>query len=247
MSGRLNLAVIESRWWNEGNDSVKGVFDTLAGIVVGNPFGYHYEMFNTEDSIKEMVPRIARRKDIHHIYVAAHGDKRSIHGPGNTRISRTILANVLNEFHAKQLYGVFFASCDFGWNVDRLLNHSSATWLAGYATKIDWVHATALDLYFWYAYYQSGAAEIKRKEDRAMNMLILLTALWIRVPYLFRELGLRVALADGDVYASFPEDFFHDEKLDPLPNHREIFGRVMDYINDSEEPGAWPLRGDLGL
>ena len=41
-SDRLDLAVIESRWWNEGNDSVKGVFDTLAGIVTGNPFGYHY-------------------------------------------------------------------------------------------------------------------------------------------------------------------------------------------------------------
>lgn len=247
MSERLDLAVIESRWWDEGNHSVKGVFDTLAGIVVDNPFGYHYEMFNTEDSIKEIIPRIAQRRDIHHIYIAAHGDKKSIHGPGSTKISRTILANVLNEFDARQLYGVFFASCDFGWNVDRLLNHSSATWLAGYATKVDWVHATALDLYFWHAYYESGAAKVKRKEDRAVNMLILLTALWIRVPYLFRELGLRVALADGDVYASFPEDFFHDDTGDPLPRNREIFGCVMDYINCSEEPGAWPLRSDLDI
>ena len=244
---RLDLAVIESRWWNEGNDSVKGVFDTLAGIVAGNPFGYHYEMFNTEDSIKEMIPRIAQRRDIHHIYIAAHGDERSIHGPGETKISRTVLANVLKEVDARQVYGVFFASCNFGWSVDTLLNHSSATWLAGYASEIDWVHSTAMDLYFWHAYYESGASEVKRKEDRAVNMLVLLTALWIRVPFLFKELGLRVALADGDVYTTFPEDYIGNETGEPLRKYRNLFGRVMDYINESDEPGMWPLHSDLGV
>ena len=62
---RLDLAVLESRWWTESNDSVRGVFDMLAGIVTGNPFGYHYEMFNTTDSIREIITRVASTRDIH--------------------------------------------------------------------------------------------------------------------------------------------------------------------------------------
>ena len=108
MEERLDLAVIESRWWIDRNDSVRGIFDMLAGTLVGNPFAYHYEMFNNAESIKEMIPRIARTRDIHHIYVAAHGDEQSIHGAGDARISRTVLANALAEVHARQIYGVFF-------------------------------------------------------------------------------------------------------------------------------------------
>ena len=54
-----------------------------------------------------------------------------------------------------------------------------------------------MDLYFLHAYYLSGASTPKRKTDRSENMLALLTALWIRVPYLFKELGFRVSLASG--------------------------------------------------
>lgn len=43
---RLDLAVIESRWWDTSNDSVRGLFDLLAGMRKDNPFAYHYEMFN---------------------------------------------------------------------------------------------------------------------------------------------------------------------------------------------------------
>ncbi|MCZ0941543.1 MAG: hypothetical protein OXJ53_00610, partial [Gammaproteobacteria bacterium] len=200
MDKRLDLAVIESRWWTRRNDSVRGVFDMLAGTLAGNPFAYHYEMFNNAESIKEMIPRIARTSDIHHIYVAAHGDEQSIYGAGDARISRTVLANALAEVHAKQIYGVFFGSCLFGWNVDALMEQSGATWLAGYSEEVDWLHSSAMDLYFWYAYYQSGASLAARKTDRAENMLTLLTALLIRVPYLFKELGFRVSVASGNQY-----------------------------------------------
>ena len=189
MEERLDLAVIESRWWTDRNDSVRAIFDMLAGALVGNPFGYHYEMFNNAESIKEMIPRIAKIRDIHHIYVAAHGDEQAIHGAGGARISRTVLANALAEVHPRQIYGVFFGSCKFGWNVDLLMKQTGATWIAGYAEEVDWIHSSAMDLYFWHAYYLSGTPAATRKSARADNVVALLTALWIRVPYLFKELG----------------------------------------------------------
>ena len=238
MAKILDLAVIESRWWTDRNDSVRGIFDMLAGTLVGNPFGYHYEMFNNAESIKEMIPRIARNRDIHHIYVAAHGDEQAIHGAGDARISRTVLANALADVHPRQIYGVFFGSCKFGWNVDALMEQTGATWIAGYVEEVDWLHSSAMDLYFWHAYYLSGAPAATRKTDRAENVLALLTALWIRVPYLFKELGFRVSVASGNHHLTFPDDFF-DEFGEPEREYRESLAVVLDYINDSE-PGAWP-------
>ena len=71
MEGRLDLAVLESRWWKTSNDSVRGLFDMLAGMHKDNPFACHYEMFNNADSLKELIPRIAKVKDVHNIYIGA--------------------------------------------------------------------------------------------------------------------------------------------------------------------------------
>ena len=244
MEERLDLAVIESRWWTGRNDSARGIFDMLAGTLVGNPLAYHYEMFNNAELIKEMIPRIAKTRDLGHIYVAAHGDEQSIHGAGDARISRTVLANALAEVHAKQIYGVFFGSCQFGLNVETLMDRSGATWLAGYSKEVDWLHSSAMDLYFWYAYYLSGAARAAPKIDRAENMLTLLTALLIRVPYLFQELGFRVSVASGKSYLTFPDDFLDEDTGEPDRDYRESYNVVMDYIND-HEPGVWPSAEDL--
>ena len=240
---RLDLAVIESRYWTKGNDSVRGAFDMLAGVLVGNPFGYHYEMFNNAESIKEIIPRIAKTRDIHHIYIAAHGDDQAIYGAGDARISRTVVSNLLAGVHARQLYGVFFGTCGFGWNVDALMGRTGATWLGGYIENVDWFHALAMDMYFWHAYYLSGVSTATRKSDRSDNMAALLTALWIRVPYLFKELGFRVSLAFNNDYLTFPDDFF-EESEEPERWYRELYALVLDYINDSE-PGSWPCMGDL--
>lgn len=67
----LDLAVIESRWWRQGNSSVRGLFDVLADIHEDNPASYHYEMFNNRASLNEIVRRAARRHD--NIYIGAHG------------------------------------------------------------------------------------------------------------------------------------------------------------------------------
>ena len=241
---RLNLALIESRWWEDGNDSVRGAFDTLAGILVNNPFGYHYEMFSTADSIREMIPRIARTKDIHHLHIAAHGDEKFILGAGESKISWATLADNLAQIDARQLYGVFIGSCRFGENVEALMDRTGLTWLVGYDEDVDWVHALTMDLYFWHAYYQTEASEARRKEDRARIMPAFLMALHIRVPYLFNELGFRVRFSDGRQRLTFPECFMAGER-DPLDEYDDLFTGVLKFINDSK-PGTWPTLRDLG-
>ena len=182
-----------------------------------------------------------------HIYVAAHGDEQAIYGPGDSRISRTVLGNVLEGVDARQIYGVFFGSCSFGWNVASLMKRTGATWVAGYTADVDWIHAAAMDLFFWHAYYQSSVPDKARKGDRADEMLVLLNALWIRVPYLFNELGFTVGLSWGREYAVFPGDFF-EEDGNPIRGGRELFNLILDHINDSiddNDPGAWPSVDDL--
>ena len=60
MQKHTNIAVIESNWWRKSNTSVRGLFDLVANIAFDNPNAYHYEMVNTEDALKEVMPRIAR-------------------------------------------------------------------------------------------------------------------------------------------------------------------------------------------
>ena len=76
----LDLAVIESRWWERGNVSVRGLFDLIASIQKGNPDAYHYEMFNNAASFREIAYRVARKNHIRHLVVAAHGDVNAIYG-----------------------------------------------------------------------------------------------------------------------------------------------------------------------
>ena len=61
---KLDLAVIESRWWVDGNSSVKGLFDVLADILVDNPSAYHYEMFNNAESLREVLFRLSVKRTV---------------------------------------------------------------------------------------------------------------------------------------------------------------------------------------
>ena len=71
----LNLAVIEGRWWESGNLTVRDLFETIAAALRENPDAYHYEMFNNGHSLGEVIPRVARKPQIKNLYIAAHGDE----------------------------------------------------------------------------------------------------------------------------------------------------------------------------
>lgn len=232
MEERLDLAVIESRWWDRSNDSVRGIFDMLAGIHHDNPFAYHYEMFSSGDSLREIIKRIAASKDLFNIYIGAHGSETEIHGPGDIRISRTVLRNTLKEIGASKLHGLFFGCCGFGNQIESLASKTNLTWIAGYTEDVDWLHSCAMDLYFWNAYYQCGFDKQRTRTNRAELMEILLGVLMSRVPYLFTELGFQVAIwKRRGRFRIFPNDWDKDE-LGHWKIETDKF--VANY------PGQWP-------
>ena len=232
MDDRLDLAVIESRWWERSNDSVRGLFDMLAGIHHSNPFAYHYEMFNSSDSLRDVIRRVADDSDIHNVYIGAHGSDTEIYGPGNERISRTVIGNTLEQLSARRLHGLFFGCCGFGNQIQNLAKRTNLTWIAGYTEVVDWVHSSAMDLYFWNAYYQSSVPEQTKRSDRAYWMAFLLSVLKFRVPYLFSELGLQVAVSPGrDDCWVFPSGLDEDD-LEHMTVGAKAFVR--------DHPGEWP-------
>ena len=228
---RLDLAVIESRWYDTSNDSVRGLFDLLAGMLKDNPFAYHYEMFNTAESLREIIRRVSKQKDIHNVYIAAHGteDRKYLHAAGE-RISRTQLRNSLEAISPRRLHGMFFGSCGFGLQSEVIMESTGLTWIAGYTEFIDWIHSSAMDLYFWNAFYSSSVPRARKRKKRAAAMLHLLLELRHRVPSLFSELGFRVTLAwEKGAFLTFPDDF-HEYIEDRLPAVRRFV---------AEHPGSW--------
>ena len=233
MEDRLDLAVIESRWYDRSNDSVRGLFDVLAGMHKDNPFAYHYEMFNTASSLREIIHRISKQDDIHNVYVAAHGTEDGKYlVAADECISRTQLRNSLEAISPRRLHGLFLGSCGFGLQSEAIMESTGLTWIAGYTELIDWVQSSVMDLYFWHAFYSSeGIAEAQSKEQRAFAMLDLLMALRHRTPSLFDELGFRVTLAPqkGD-FLTFPDDF-RSYIEDRLPSVKRAIQAA---------PGSWP-------
>lgn len=239
MEDRLDLAVIESRWWDATNDSVRGMFDMLAGLHRDNPFAYHYEMFNNAEALKEIVNRVANRRDIHNIYIAAHGtpDGRAIQAAGG-RISRTVLSNAVEGISGKKLHGLFVGACGFGQQNETVMENAGLTWIAGYREEIDWIHSSAMDLYFWNAYFQSSVLDAKDKPERAGKMANLLTTMYYRVPYMFKELGFQVTLSlrkGSSITFTDEDDSWKDIRLDGGVRWKDFAKRFID-----ENPGEWP-------
>ena len=160
MTEPLDVAVVESRWWKEGNTSVRGLFDIVATIKKANPDKYHYEMFNNAPSLKEMIHRVSKKEHIRNLYIAAHGWDDGICGAerkNRNGISRTRLGNMLSN---KSLSGLYLSSC-FTANQDTvcfLLERSEVRWIAGYSETVDWLEGASVDLYFWARYYASNNA-----------------------------------------------------------------------------------------
>jgi hypothetical protein len=180
-NGKLDLAVIESRWWVDGNSSVKGLFDVLADILVDNPSSYHYEMFNNAESFSEILHRLSMKRGVDNIYIAAHGDEGGIYGAATNRtrqrknyISRIKLRNILLNLMSQRgarLNGLFFGSCLFA-NPDTMgymlaagdQGHHKIRWIAGYMTPVDWFASSVVDLFFWNHYYHPDNKELGEQE-----------------------------------------------------------------------------------
>ena len=63
-------------------------------------------------------------------------------------------------------------------------------------------------------------------------MVALLTALFFRIPYMFKELGFRVALAYKGKCLTFPDDFFREDG-EPKDVYSKLFAEVHEFITGS--------------
>ena len=169
----MDLAVIEARWWKEGNSSVRGLFELLADIHEDNPATFHYEMFNNRASLEEVVKRVARR--YRNIYIGAHGNRDSIcgaEGRGRNNITRAVFRNVIRTAtrpRRAKMRGLFVGSCQFvnEANGRFLLEENEGRgvnlrWVAGYAKSVEFVDSSLVDLFFWNTYF-SVEEENERK------------------------------------------------------------------------------------
>lgn len=163
-SNKLRLAVIEGRWWEDYNTSVRSLFDVLSDILIRTPHGYHYEMFNNKDGFRDVVQRIGGKWGFHYLYVAAHGFSDGILGSDGELIQRTVIRNVLRrvcQTEGSKIVGVFFGSCDFitEENAGFLFDPEeggipSIKWIAGYSTPVHWLDSFVVDLFFWNKYFR---------------------------------------------------------------------------------------------
>ncbi|MDQ3558320.1 MAG: hypothetical protein M3453_03885, partial [Pseudomonadota bacterium] len=52
------IAVVESRWWDIGNDSVRPLFEAFASIHCDNSHSFTYDMFNGKESFGRILARL---------------------------------------------------------------------------------------------------------------------------------------------------------------------------------------------
>lgn len=150
------IAVLETKWFEHKNTSVRGTFDLLSDLRYGHHHGYRYEMFGGSEEFKKSFDRLAEKNGIHYIYIAAHGDEEALQGSMGERIKigdlkRRISSAELDDARGK-LAGLYFGSCSFGQpeTLKKLLAQGNKLrWIAGYEKNVDFVESTAFDLLFF--------------------------------------------------------------------------------------------------
>jgi hypothetical protein len=148
------MAVVESRWWDDGNHSVRALFEAVGAIHYGNPSAFFYDMFADRSSLSRVLGMRASDGRTEVVYLATHGDQAEI-GPGNgVEISRTEFRNDLAAANRTgQLKGLYLGTCLTG-NLDTvrflLTSTSHLDWIAGYGESVDWVDGSAIDMIFFH-------------------------------------------------------------------------------------------------
>lgn len=171
------FAVIESRWWDSGNHSVRPVFEAVSAIHFGNPSAFFYDMFSEKTSLAATLQARATDKRTEVVYLASHGDENHIGPTAATAVSRTALRNCFVKSNGEgQVKGLFLGTCLTGnIEVARFFLESRRTgldWLAGYRKGVDWVDGTAIDMIFFSKlaeqYRKNRGRGKRRQSPRAM-------------------------------------------------------------------------------
>jgi hypothetical protein len=200
----MKLAVIEGKWWPDRNTSVRYFFDLISDILVGNPHGYHYEMFTNGNAFQDIFERFGSDKKIDYLYIAAHGNETQLFGANGEPIDlETVHASLKSATRRKgsSLKGVFFGTCLLLNNetVSQFFRNQGAKlgWIAGYSKEVSWLASSALDTFFWTDYLTKGTWEegderlvptrlpesrIEKTADRIKQLM----------PGLAKELGMEI-------------------------------------------------------
>lgn len=195
------LAVIESRWWKNGNDSVRPLFETLAGIVEGNPHSVRYDMFAEETSLTNIISDLEEDGSYHSIYIGAHGNDGAISGLGDVRISRTKLRNIFNYSNfAEHISGLYFGSCLISnqQNASFWLPGNPTTglkWVGGYTKSVNWIDSSAIDMIFWSKYLHERRTNRSRKRGQKSDLEMVKHAaseMKKLMPTIFNEMGFNI-------------------------------------------------------
>ncbi len=203
---QTGLAVIEARWWDDGNHSVRGVFESVCGIATANPFAFRYDMFCDESSLGTSVGHVAADPQFHSIYLAAHGDEQGLQGSPGHDISRAKLRNIMrNSNQNHTITGLYFGSCLIcnEVNANFLFDQQKGigvNWIAGYSKSVDWVISTSVDMVFWSFLFQERKRNKSRKKGKKSDLQIALHAaseMKKVMPTIFNELGFNMYHLDG--------------------------------------------------
>jgi len=200
------LSVVEARWWDDGNHSVRSLFETACGIAVSNPFGFRYDMFCDRSSLETIVGQVAANAKFHTIYVAAHGDANNIQGSPGNLISRAILRNIIRNANVNfTVTGLYFGSCLIcnQANAEFLLdrqNGAGVNWIAGYSNSVDWVTSSSIDMLYWSFFFAERDRNRRRRRDKKSDLAIArFAASEMRnlMPTVFQQLGFNLYYRDN--------------------------------------------------
>lgn len=201
-----HFAVLESRWWKEGNHSVRPLFAAVAEIHYANPSAFYYDMFAEERSLAALLAARGSDGTTEVIYLATHGDENGneISGLGESTISRAKLKNSIAVANGKkQIRGLFLGTCFTG-------NHSMAKflldpstkleWVAGYGCEVDWIDGSAIDMIFFSRLAEEYVENTSRKKGKLSPFKMA-----------HRAASSVVNLVPGAV-SKYKFNFFHSEK-----------------------------------
>lgn len=203
---QTGLAVMEARWWDDGNHSVRGLFESVCGLATGNPFSFRYDMFCDRSSLATSLGHVGADQTFNSVYLAAHGDEAGLQGSPNHDISRAQLRNLFREANQNfWISGLYFGSClicneaNARFFFDQA-NGIRVNWIAGYSKSVDWVVSSCVDMIFWSYLIQEKRTNKSRKKGKKSDLQVALHAaseMKKVMPTIFNELGFNMYHLDG--------------------------------------------------
>lgn len=201
------FAVVETRWWKDGNHSVRPLFESVAALQYENPSAFLYDMFCDESSLSTIIHQRCSDEATQVIYLATHGNEEAtaIGQNAETAISRTKFRNILRDSNKKkQLSGVFLGTCYMAKNktIEFLLDAGGTklTWMAGYTESVDWIEGSAIDIVFFNYLaqeYKRNKSRKKRKKTAAEMAKTAATELMRLIPSAHSKYGFNFYHLEG--------------------------------------------------